>query len=156
MTTPVKHTAPHTDAETDDATCGQPSVHVLVPQGVDARPVAPRPEAGAAALAEIAALGDPLARAAAATRLLAALDAQRLEVVRVRRQAVAASTVSVRRLARALGVSVTAASDLRRAAAGGRRRLDRDARKTVPRPADTPTDGHVDRSFPQPSGQQPE
>ncbi len=155
MTTPVKHTAPDTDADTDDATCGQPSVDVLVPQGVDARPVAPRPEAGAA-LADIAALEDPLARAAAATRLLAALDAQRLEVVRVRRQAVAASTVSVRRLARALGVSVTAASDLRRAAAGGRRRLDRDAKKTAPRPADTATDGHVDRSFPQPSGQQPE
>src|SRR5690348_7848253 len=88
-------------------------------------------------LAELEAVEDPLARAAAATRLLAALDAERLELVRIRRAAVAATDVSVRALARALDLSVTAAGDLRRGADGRPRRSERDGRS----PADpTPTD----------------
>jgi hypothetical protein len=77
------------------------------------------------ALAAIEELTDPVARAYASTLLLAALDEDRLAVARVRRAAVAASGLSGRKLAKALGLSLAAASDLHRAARGHTRRRAR-------------------------------
>jgi hypothetical protein len=77
------------------------------------------------ALAAIEELTDPVARAYASTLLLAALDEDRLAVAQLRRAAVAASGLSSRKLASALGLSLGAASDLQRAARGRTRRRAR-------------------------------
>ena len=76
-------------------------------------------------VSRLAGVGDPVARARAATRLLAEVEKARLVVAETRRVAVADTGLGPRALERALGISITAAADLRRAAAGGSRRSTR-------------------------------
>jgi len=79
----------------------------------------------AAVLDGLGAMPDPLGRARAATVLLAELETARLAVVALRRTAVIATGLSSRDLAVELALSVGAASDLRAAARGRRRRPGR-------------------------------
>jgi hypothetical protein len=81
---------------------------------------------------ELVAITDPLARAVAATRLLQALEVEREQLLRLRREAVVASGLSVRRLAAELGVGPGTVSDMKRAGHGRGRRSSRDLRGARP------------------------
>lgn len=73
----------------------------------------------------LAAVEDPLERARAATGLLAEVEQVRLGLADARRTAVAETGLGARGLERGLGISLGAAADLYRAAAGGPRRRTR-------------------------------
>lgn len=107
------------EAAPSDARCGTEDLGAVVPQQ---RVLV----AGTADLEEmLIAVADPVERARWATRLLKEFEEARLAVAEVRRVAVGQTGLGPRGLERALGISVTAAADLRRAARGAPRRSER-------------------------------